>query len=133
MEAVAAIGCCFFVKKYSIWLGLLKMAMRLLPRTSMSSHPSQPWRRLNSQASASIEPQSESTAFVDAASSHFDYFYDEPGSMPGTLKIESDAPPPIIVLIDYSEAKATKVQLAAPEDCEPYLDTESVSWVDVKG
>ncbi|HEY9804937.1 MAG TPA: magnesium/cobalt transporter CorA, partial [Candidatus Obscuribacterales bacterium] len=99
----------------------------------MSSHPSQPWRRLNFQASASLDPQSESTAFADAASSHFDYFYDEPGSMPGTLKIESDAPPPIIVLIDYSEAKATKVQLAAPEDCEPYLDTESVSWVDVKG
>jgi magnesium transporter len=26
--------------------------------------------------------------------SHFDYFYDIPGSMPGTLNIEADAPRP---------------------------------------
>lgn len=62
-----------------------------------------------------------------------DFFYDEPGSLPGTLKIEADATPPVIVLIDYNENNATRQQLATPEECLPYLDTESVSWVDVQG
>jgi magnesium transporter len=62
-----------------------------------------------------------------------DYFYDEPGSMPGTLTIPSDAEPPIIVLIDYNEATAIRKEIEQPEDCAPYLDSESVSWVDVKG
>jgi magnesium transporter len=62
-----------------------------------------------------------------------DFFYDEPGSLPGTLKIEPDAPPPVIVLIDYNKTNATCQQLATPEECLPYLDTESVSWVDVQG
>lgn len=65
--------------------------------------------------------------------SYVDYFYDEPGSMPGTLTIDEDAPPPIIILIDYNEATATRVQVETPEECAPYLDSESVSWVDVKG
>lgn len=65
--------------------------------------------------------------------SFVDYFYDVPGSLPGTLNIEADAPPPTIVLIDYSEASATRIHVEAPEDCAPYLDSESVSWVDVKG
>ncbi|MDX2096806.1 MAG: magnesium/cobalt transporter CorA, partial [Leptolyngbyaceae cyanobacterium bins.59] len=55
------------------------------------------------------------------------------GALPGTLIIEENAPPPIIVLIDYCETKATRVQIEQPEECAPYLDSESVSWVDVKG
>lgn len=65
--------------------------------------------------------------------SYVDYFYDEPGSIPGTLNIEADAPPPVIVLIDYNEAQATRLHVKAPEEVAPHLDTESVSWVDVKG
>jgi magnesium transporter len=65
--------------------------------------------------------------------SYVDYFYDEPGSMPGTLNIASDAEPPVIILIDYGETKAMRVEIATPEECTPYLDSESVSWVDVKG
>jgi len=49
------------------------------------------------------------------------------------LRISPDAPPPKIVLIDYSAANATKVNIEKPEDCTPYLDTESVSWIDVRG
>ncbi len=64
---------------------------------------------------------------------YFDYHFDEPGSSPGTLSIEEDAPPPKIVLIDYQPRHAQIVQLDAPEACAPYLDTESVSWVDVQG
>lgn len=63
----------------------------------------------------------------------FDYHYDTPGTVPGTLYIERDASPSSIVLIDYSPEKATRVRLKTPEDCRPHLDTESVSWVDVQG
>jgi magnesium transporter len=62
-----------------------------------------------------------------------DYYYDEPGSLPGTLSIPEDAEPPVIVLIDYNEETATRLDVATPEDCAAYMDTESVSWVDVKG
>ncbi|HAJ64695.1 MAG TPA: magnesium and cobalt transport protein CorA [Cyanobacteria bacterium UBA8543] len=63
----------------------------------------------------------------------FDYYYDEQGTIPGTLYIEEHASPTKIVLIDYNEINAARVQLNRPEDSIPYLDTESVSWVDVLG
>ena len=56
-----------------------------------------------------------------------------PSSGPGTLKIEADAPLPEIVLIDYNQTSHTQEQIATPEECAPYLDTESVSWIDVRG
>lgn len=62
-----------------------------------------------------------------------EFFYDEPGSLPGTLSIEADATPPVIYLIDYNGTDVTRKQLTTPEECLPYLDTESVSWVDVQG
>jgi magnesium transporter len=70
---------------------------------------------------------------LDEEEDLFDYYYDEQGSMPGTLKIPKNAPPTEIVLIDYSEAERTRVQLEKPEDSIAYLDTASVSWVDVLG
>jgi magnesium transporter len=63
----------------------------------------------------------------------FDYYYDKQGSIPGTLYIEEDASPTKIVLIDYNETNASRIQLPKPEDSSPYLDTQSVSWVDVLG
>jgi magnesium transporter len=63
----------------------------------------------------------------------FDYFYDEPGSMPGTLSIEAGAAPSTVILIDYNESKATRASNLSPEACATYLDRESVSWVDVQG
>ncbi|GAP98177.1 magnesium/cobalt transporter CorA [Leptolyngbya sp. NIES-2104] len=65
--------------------------------------------------------------------STIDYHYDAPGTIPGTLTIDNDAEPPVIVLIDYNDGKAVRIQIEEPEECTPYLDTESVSWVDVKG
>jgi magnesium transporter len=70
---------------------------------------------------------------ADEDGSYLDYFYDEPGSLPGLLNIEDDAPAPVIVLIDYNEDNAVRIHVPTPEDCAPYLDTESVSWVDVQG
>lgn len=65
--------------------------------------------------------------------SYVDYYYDTPGDLPGTLDVHPDAPAPVIVLIDYNEATATRQELTTPEQCVPYLDSQSVSWVDVKG
>lgn len=65
--------------------------------------------------------------------SYVDFFYDQPGSMPGTLDIDADAAPPDITLIDYDKSTATRHKILTPEECVPYLETESVSWVDVQG
>ena len=63
----------------------------------------------------------------------FDYSYEKPGSIPGTLNIEEDAEIPEIVLIDYNSDRADRISNLTPEACAEYLNTESVSWVDVKG
>ncbi|HEY9753479.1 MAG TPA: magnesium and cobalt transport protein CorA, partial [Coleofasciculaceae cyanobacterium] len=51
----------------------------------------------------------------DEDASYVDYFYDEPGSAPGTLSIEPDAPHPVIVLIDFNEVNAIRQELERPE------------------
>lgn len=61
------------------------------------------------------------------------YAYNEPGSPPGTLIIDADSQIPNIFLIDYNATEAVGVTLKTPEECLPYLDTDSVSWVDVQG
>jgi magnesium transporter len=63
----------------------------------------------------------------------FDYFFHAPGTSPGTLRIDEDAAPPKLVLIDYNAAGAQRTPLEKPEDCIAYLDSESVSWVDLQG
>ena len=60
-------------------------------------------------------------------------FYHHPGTIPGTLNEDRDAPPTKISLIDYNEDKVIPKRISVPEDCAKYLDTESVSWVDVAG
>lgn len=58
---------------------------------------------------------------------YFDYFYDEPGSEPGTLSIEPDAPPSRIVLVDYSPSHAVRKSDISPNALRPYLGTNTVS------
>jgi magnesium transporter len=65
--------------------------------------------------------------------SYMDYTYDEPGSMPGTLQIPAGSSSPIINLIDYNSHHFITQSNITPEECAAHLDTESVSWVDVKG
>ncbi|MBD2677150.1 MULTISPECIES: magnesium/cobalt transporter CorA [Nostoc] len=60
-------------------------------------------------------------------------FHHQPGTVPGTIFIDADAPPPIIFLIDYCQTNFIREQIATPEECIPYLEMESVSWVDVQG
>lgn len=98
----------------------------------MADQSSQPWQQpvVSGAAHSLLRPLVSPS---DDDESYVDYFYDEPGSMPGTLAIEADAPPSVIVLIDYNESQATRLQVDLPEECAPHLDTESVSWVDVQG
>lgn len=60
-------------------------------------------------------------------------FYHQAGSVPGTIIVDENAPPPIIFLIDYNPTNVTSKQIKTPEECAVYLNTESVSWVDVQG
>jgi len=60
-------------------------------------------------------------------------FYHEPGTQPGTIIIDENAEQPIIFLIDYNQTELIQKQISYPEECLNYLDTESVSWVDVQG
>ncbi len=53
--------------------------------------------------------QSSSLAIEKEVEPYIDYFYDEPGSAPGTLSIESDATPSKMVLIDYNQNNATRL------------------------
>lgn len=65
--------------------------------------------------------------------SDIDFFYEQLSSLPGSLKIAADAPAPEIVLIDYNQTSCTRKSVAMPEECIPFLDAESVSWIDVRG
>lgn len=84
----------------------------------------------------SYEQQTDHNQAILAAEEEedlFDYSYEQPGSVPGTLNIEDDAEIPDIVLIDYSSDRANQSINMTPEACAEYLTTNSVSWVDVKG
>ena len=61
------------------------------------------------------------------------YSYNQPGSIPGTISIAEQAKPPEIVLIDYNRDRHQYATHLTPEECAAYLDTDSVSWVDVGG
>jgi magnesium transporter len=63
----------------------------------------------------------------------FNYFYHQPGRLPGTIDIKETARPPEISLIDYNQAQAVWANNLTPEECLAYLDTESISWVDISG
>lgn len=57
----------------------------------------------------------------------------QPGELPGTINIDPDAAMPKIRLIDYNEVELTDKENITPQECSEFLDTKSVSWVDVQG
>lgn len=69
----------------------------------------------------------------DSETDTLDYYFDRPGIAPGTLSIKKDASPSQIFLIDYTESDTFRAELQEPEDCAPYLDKPSVSWIDIQG
>jgi magnesium transporter len=64
---------------------------------------------------------------------YFDYFYDQPGSEPGTLNIDPDADPSKIILINYDQKNAIRRIGLTPSDCLPYIEKNKVSWLDIQG
>ncbi|MBP5976696.1 magnesium/cobalt transporter CorA [Brasilonema sp. CT11] len=62
-----------------------------------------------------------------------DEFYHQPASIPGTIIIPTDASPPQMTLIDYNTRDVIRKEIKTPEECAEYLDTASVSWVEVQG
>jgi magnesium transporter len=60
-------------------------------------------------------------------------FYHHPGEIPGTIYIQEDAVKTQIHLIDYNETCLINKKDISPAECGEFLDTESVSWVDVQG
>ncbi|MEA5418400.1 magnesium/cobalt transporter CorA [Spirulina sp. CCNP1310] len=64
---------------------------------------------------------------------YFNYYFDKPGSEPGTLRIDPKAIASEIVLIDYTEAEAHRYSDITPDECLTYLESPSITWIDVRG
>ncbi len=67
------------------------------------------------------------------SSTRLPYFHDVPGTVPGTLQISASAASTQLDLVDYNADMVMKLSLATPQDCVAYLDTDSVSWINVRG
>lgn len=60
-------------------------------------------------------------------------FFNERGGAPGDIRFHPDALPPQITLLDYNQSDVKKININQPEECIPYLDSETISWVDIGG
>lgn len=60
-------------------------------------------------------------------------FYHHPGEIPGQINIQEDAVKTQIRLVDYNETCLVSKKDITPQQCGEFLDTQSVSWVDVQG
>lgn len=60
-------------------------------------------------------------------------FYHQPGELPGQINIQGDAVKTQIRLVDYNETFLVNKKDITPQQCGEFLDTQSVSWVDVQG
>jgi len=75
----------------------------------------------------------ESPDLLEEEEDLFDYYYHAPGSEPGTLSIEPDAYPTEINIFDYTPERIDHSKGLTAQEIIPYLDTESVSWIDIQG
>ena len=66
---------------------------------------------------------------------YFTKRYHPPGTAPGTLQEAREAERTAlkIYLTDYTDAEFTERELTAAEDCQKYLQRESVTWIHVQG
>jgi magnesium transporter len=80
-------------------------------------------------------PNSDSfpSTYRSPEKSKLGYFYDRPGTTPGQLNIHADALPADLVLIDYDRNRSTRISVSDPALIHEYLDTHTVSWIDVLG
>ncbi len=61
------------------------------------------------------------------------YFYDRPGSLPGTISVVKKAKTPEIVLTEYNENQYKRLANITPVECASSINSEFVSWIDVRG
>lgn len=64
---------------------------------------------------------------------YFDYFYDEPGSEPGSITIDPSALPSSLTLIEYDQNNAHRQVKIQPTDCADCLTNNLISWADIQG
>lgn len=66
---------------------------------------------------------------------YFTKRYHPPGTSPGTLTQRRVGPPvPLsILLMDYTDSDYREKSLATPEECKPYLERDTVTWIHVQG
>ena len=62
---------------------------------------------------------------------YFEKTYHPPGTAPGTLVSHegADLNELKIHLIDYTATKLTENKLSSADECKPYLDENSVTWI----
>jgi magnesium transporter len=65
--------------------------------------------------------------------SRVDYYYKEVGTQPGKLDFHGNNSPPKISIIDYDSRNIECVNLDDVADIAGYLDTESISWINLDG
>jgi magnesium transporter len=73
------------------------------------------------------------STYTPSTTSRVDYFYDRPGTSPGQLNVSADAPPAELVLIDYNCDRSERIGIDNPQLISKYLETHTVSWIDVLG
>lgn len=71
--------------------------------------------------------------YLPIQNGQIDYFYDSPGTVPGTLSVSDASTVPQLNLVEYSATEVTRIPLASPRECISYLNKESVSWLSVRG
>lgn len=65
---------------------------------------------------------------------YFDKIYHPPGTAPGTLTSSEAATEKLSIhLIDYTEQTYQEKELATPDECQSFLDNESVTWIHLQG
>ncbi|RCX30640.1 magnesium/cobalt transporter CorA [Thioalbus denitrificans] len=65
--------------------------------------------------------------------SYFTKRYHPPGTLPGTLRPAIAEAPLVFTLVDYDAADITEILDARPEDCRPFMDRDSVTWIHIQG
>lgn len=67
--------------------------------------------------------------------SYFTKRYHPPGTPPGTLTADAEAGVEQIAihLIDYTAHEFTELELKDAQECRPYLEKESITWIHVQG
>ncbi len=62
-----------------------------------------------------------------------DFSYSSPGSLPGTLRIPTDALPTELCLISYSPEAVQTATIDHPEECRTISQPGNVNWIDARG